>query len=127
MIEVTEREIELSEVLAHLQTRGCGSVVVHLGVVKPVVEGKKTRGIRLEQEGDLEAELRKIEEGVRARFPVIDIVLVRRLGELLVGETILAVAVSAETKEAAFACCQEAVNILKHKRGLKKSELFESD
>jgi len=126
MIMVTEREIETGKVLEQISRTGAGSVVVHCGVVKPVVEDRKTSGIRLTPDGDLEGEMRKIENGLREKWDLVDVLLIRRIGELRVGDVILAAVVSATSKDAAFGACNEAVDLLKKKKGLKKEELYET-
>ncbi len=126
MIQVTEHPIETDALFERLCPEGTGSIVVHVGVVKPVVEERKTQGIRLIPDGDLKGELEKIEHDMREKWNVLDILLIRRIGELRVGETILVAGVTAASKEQAFGACQEAVGMLKKKRGLKKEELYES-
>ena len=125
MIKVTEHPIDVGQAYKHLSQDRAGSVVVHLGIVKPVVDDRATRGIRLVRDGDLEGELKRIERQLRDKWGVIDVLLVRRLGDLSAGEFILVAAVSAKTRDAAFGACQEAVEALKKKRGLKKEELYE--
>jgi molybdopterin synthase catalytic subunit len=125
MIQVTESPIQAGKVFERLSREGAGSLVVHLGVVKPVVDDRQTRGIRLAPEGDLEGEMQKIESRLREQWRIVDVLLIRRVGELRVGDVILAAAVSATTKDAAFGACQEAVEVLKQKRGLRKEELYE--
>ena len=123
---VTDREIDTGKVFEQISRTGAGSVVVHFGVVKPVVENRKTSGIRLTPDGDLEGEMQKIENALKEKWKLIDVILIRKVGELRVGDVILAAAVSATSKDAAFGACNEAVEVLKKKRGLKKEELFES-
>jgi molybdopterin synthase catalytic subunit len=126
MIQVTDNPIEEGKIYEQLSREGVGSVVVHFGIVKPVIEDRKTKGIRLTPDGDLEAELKNIEGQLRGKWDIVDVLLIRRIGELLVGETILAAAVSAASKDAAFGACEEAVETLKKKRALRKEELYEA-
>lgn len=126
MIQVTENRIQTEKIYEQLSREGVGSVVVHLGIVKPVVDDRRTKGIRLTPDGDLEAELKNIEGQLRGKWDVVDVLLIRRIGELLVGEAILVAAVSATSKDAAFGACEEAVETLKMKRALRKEELYES-
>ena len=125
MIKVTENPIDIGRIYEHLSRDGAGSVVIHLGIVKPVVDDRATQGIRLVRDGNLEGELNNIEHQLREKPGIIDVLLIRRIGELSVGEFILVAAVSAITRDEAFGACQEAVEALKQKRGLKKEELYE--
>jgi molybdopterin synthase catalytic subunit len=126
MIQVTDRRIRTEEIYEQLSRNGAGSVVVHFGIVKPVVDDRRTKGIRLAPDGDLEAELKNIERQLRGKWDIVDVVLIRRIGELLIGETILVAAVSATSKDAAFGACEEAIETLKKKRALRKEELYET-
>lgn len=126
MIEVSDKPIATDKILARISSKDAGSVVVHIGIVKPVVDEKKTRGIRLTPDGDLEGELHKMERMLREKWEVTDILLIRRVGELRIGDVILVAAVAAPSREAAFGACREAVENFKQKRGIKKEELFEN-
>ena len=46
MITLTEAPIDPAIVWKLLSARGAGSIVMHIAVVKPVVDNKQTRGIR---------------------------------------------------------------------------------
>ena len=125
MIEVTDAQIDLNKITDRIAFDGAGSVVVHYGVVKPVVEGKKTSGIRLMKDGDPEAGLQRLESELRDKYDVIDVLIIRRIGELLIGDLILVAAVAAVSRDVAFKACRELIEGLKLKQGLKKEELFE--
>jgi len=125
MIEITEKPIDVAEAIGKASAAGAGSLVIHVGVVKPVVDDRKTQGMKLVADGDPAAEMEKVEARLRSEFDLRDVVLIRRLGELGVGDVILVAAVSARKKDVAFAACERAIDMLKEKRGLKKEELFE--
>ena len=126
MILLSEDPLEPQALLEKISREGAGSLVVHYGIVKPEVEGRKTLGIRLARDGDPEGAMREIEQRLREMRDVVDVLLARRVGELRVGETILVAAVSARTKDAAFKACEEAMELLKEKKGLRKEELFQA-
>jgi molybdopterin synthase catalytic subunit len=125
MIEVTENPIDASSIYERINTAGSGSAVVHFGVVKPVAGGKKTGGIRFAPDGDLEGEMASIEQQIRDKWPVNDVLLIRRMGQLVVGDIILVAAVAAETRGAAFDGCRFAVESFKKLKNIHKEELFE--
>jgi molybdopterin synthase catalytic subunit len=125
MIEVTQKPIDPAVIYGRLDIAGSGSVVVHFGVVKPVAGGKKTGGIRFAPDGDLEGEMASIEQQICHKWPVNDVLLIRRMGTLAVGDIILAAAVAAETRGAAFDACRFAVESFKKLQNIHKEELFE--
>jgi molybdopterin synthase catalytic subunit len=125
LIEVTESPINPGAIYERLKTEDAGSVVFHFGVVKPLVEGKKTGGIEFAPNGDLEGEIAEIEKQMREKFSINDVLLIRRVGALSIGDIILAAAVAAETRGAAFDACRYAVESFKKLKRVKKEELFE--
>jgi len=124
MIEMTQNPIDPAAIHERVNTAGSGSVVVHFGIVKPVAQGKKTGGIRFAPDGDLEGEMASIEQQIRDKWPVNDVLLIRRMGTLAVGDIILAAAVAAETRGAAFDGCRFAVESFKKLKNIRKEELF---
>lgn len=126
MIELTENSVDPKSVYERILKDGAGSVVVHFGVVKPVVSNRRTRGIRFAPQGDLRGEIESIECDLRNKWGLTDVLLIRRVGELSIGEIILVAAVSAPDREAAFAACRDAVERFKKLKHVKKQELFEA-
>ncbi len=124
MIEVTQNPIDPQSVYERLSREGSGSILINVGVVKPQVEGKITKGIQLSPEGNIAGELQSIEEDLRKNWDLTDVILVRRMGDLPVGEIILVAAVSAPGREAAFGACREAIERLKSMKCFRKKELY---
>ncbi|MBW2276380.1 MAG: hypothetical protein JRF63_02745, partial [Deltaproteobacteria bacterium] len=47
MIGLVDAPLDARNLLENLRcTQGCGAVLVHFGVVKPVVEGRQSHGLR---------------------------------------------------------------------------------
>jgi len=125
MIELTDKPIDPKVVFEHLSRYGAGSMVVHVGVVKPKVDGKKTGGIKFEKAGELEAELEQVEKELRKKWGVTDAIIIKRIGNLKVGDAIMAAGFVAETRDPAFGACRDSVEMLKKLKNVKKTELFE--
>jgi len=113
MIEITDCPINLNAVSERLKKENSGSIVSHYAIVRSTESGKKTNSIRFELEGDAEEEMRELERSLRVKWPVEDVLLIRRIGKLSIGEVISVVAASAEHRDSAFGLCQEAVNCFK--------------
>ncbi len=124
MIEITMNPIDVGKEFMKLDLTGAGSVVTHVGVVKPDPEGGPSRGIRFADKGGAPSELESIERDLRQSYNLIDVVLVRRMGELEVGDVILVAAISAKGREDAFGACREAVERYKKMKLIDKAELF---
>ena len=124
MIKVTESPIDVTIVFDYLRKDHSGSVVIHDAVVKKIEAGKPTSGIHFERAGEIEDELQAVEEALRQKWPVEDVVLIRRIGKLAPGDVISVAAASSEHREAAFGLCQEAIERFKKMKTLAKKELF---
>lgn len=121
---VTEYPLDTGNLFEKLRKQGSGSVIFHYAVVKSKAGEKPSSGIRFERRGDMESELAKIETDVRNRWNIDDVLLVRRLGLLQIGDLISLVAVSAEASRDAFEACQHALARIRKMACLKKTELF---
>ncbi|MDY6863305.1 MAG: molybdenum cofactor biosynthesis protein MoaE [Thermodesulfobacteriota bacterium] len=124
MIELTEKPVDPATIYNRISRNDAGSVVIHFGVVKPVVKGKPTRGIQFSPDGDLEGEIRALEAEVRKKWDVKDALFIRRMGQLHIGDIILVAAVSASDRESAFGACRDAVERFKKLKCVYKKELF---
>ena len=125
MLQVTDQPISPEQVLASMKVSGSGSVVLHVGVVRPFSEGKKVTSIEyLVERKEAERELAAMSSEIKTQWEIEDIALCRRAGQLNFGETILVVAVSAPRHKAAFDACQGAVERMKKMKSVTKREVF---
>ena len=124
---ITEAPIIPGSLFEKLQRGRSGSVVFHYAVVRMSTGGKVMSGICYERNGDMEAELAAIAAGLRGQWPLDDVLLVRRLGTLQVGEVISLVAVSAPNSKDAFEACQSGMERFKKMTTVRKCESFRED
>jgi molybdopterin synthase catalytic subunit len=101
-----------------------GSVLIHYAVVK-AQESKEgvTCHIEYTVAGDAEEELRTIAGEIADSWDIEDLLLIRRIGRLGVGEIISLVASSSPASEDAFAACKFGIGRLKKMRCIKKNEV----
>lgn len=125
MVRVTEEPLEPGRLFDEIRKNGSGSVLCHYAVVKGRTGSKPSSGILFERAGDIEAELDGISSEVKARWPVDDILLVRRIGMMKVGDMISLVAVSAAASSDAFEACRYGLDRLKKMSSLRKTEMLE--
>lgn len=121
---VTEAPLDPGKLFEKIRKTGSGSVLFHYAVVKGEAGDRASSGIRFERNGDIEAELAGIAADVRGRWNVDDILLIRRIGTLKIGDVISLVAVSSPTSNDAFEACRFGLERLKKMVNLKKTELF---
>lgn len=125
-VKMTDKPLLPQEILNNLQTDESGSVVLHIGVVRPSSEGKRVVSIEYQADrSEGEQELSLITAEVQAGWEIQDIVLCRRVGKLNLGEVIMVAAVAAPHHEQAFEACKQAVERTRTMASVKKKEVLE--
>ena len=123
MIRLTHDSIDYHSLTEQVRLPGCGGVVLFLGTVRDLTDGKVTTALEYEAySGMAEKKMAEIEQDTRSRWPVAEMALVHRLGRLEVGEVSVAVAVSCPHRAEAFAACRHAIDRLKELVPIWKKE-----
>ncbi len=126
MVKVTEASVSPQLLLDSLKTDSSGSIVTHLGIVRPDSNGRKV--VSIEYEADINAserELSNIATEILTKWGIQDIALYRRVGKLNLGEVILIAAVGAPHRKEAFEACDYAVECMRGMKSVRKKEVFE--
>ena len=121
---VSDKPIDPSEVYGLIKKHTAGSVVFHFAVVRPSTENKTTNSIEYCANGDVNEELRTISDEIRAKWKIEDVLIIRRLGRLNIGDIISLVAVSSPHRQEAFETCRYGVERLKKMSTITKKETF---
>ncbi len=122
---ITRSPISVAELAAGLRAPQDGAIVVFEGIVRNHSRGRAT--LYLEYEGYEPMAIRKMEElggEARQKFAIDSMGIIHRLGRLEIGETSVAIAVTAEHRRAAFEACQFAIDRLKQIVPIWKKEYF---
>ena len=125
MVKVTEELISPQLLLDSLKTDSSGSIVMHLGIVRP--ESKGRRVISIEYEADIntsERELSNIANEILTKWEIQDIALCRRTGRLDLGDMILMVAIASPHRKEAFEACEYAVECMRNMKSVRKKEIL---
>jgi molybdopterin synthase catalytic subunit len=126
MIGLVDAPLDTGRLIENLRIReGAGAVAAYIGVVKPVSEGKLTKALHFTRSGEPEVELQELEDMLRVKWQLEDVVLLRRIGEASVGEVVAMVAVVAPDSKSAFGALADARDGFKAMSGLSKEESFE--
>jgi molybdopterin synthase catalytic subunit len=126
MVKVTEVLVSPQLLLDSLKTDSSGSVVTHLGIVRPNSNGRKV--VSIEYEADINAserELSNIANEILTKWEIQDIALCRRIGRLDLGDLILMVAVASSHRKEAFEACEYAVECMRSMKSVRKKEILE--
>ena len=100
-----------------------GAVVTFQGLVRGEAHGRQLTSMTLEHyPGMTEAELARIEEEARSRFPLQDCLVVHRYGDLKPGEPIVLVIALSAHRQAAFEAASFLMDFLKTRAPFWKKE-----
>jgi molybdopterin synthase catalytic subunit len=114
MIQLTTDPIDDAALTDQVLRTDCGAVVLFLGTVRELTDGKQTLALDYEAYPAMaEKKMAEIERETRERWPVGDMALVHRLGHLELGDVSVAVAVSCPHRGQAFEACRFAIDRVK--------------
>ena len=126
MIRVQRQDFDIGAEIAAL-TRGrtdAGAVVSFAGLVRDDADGDRLISMTLEHfPGMTERELARVEDEARVRWPLLDVAIVHRIGELLPGDRIVLVVTMAQHRAAAFEAASFLMDYLKTRAPFWKREL----
>jgi molybdopterin synthase catalytic subunit/molybdopterin converting factor small subunit len=126
-VEITPEPISVDRLLREVADPGAGAVVVFLGVVRGHTRGRPVQHLTYEAYDALaRRELQRIAAAITERWPVVRrVAIAHRTGRLGVGETSVAVAVSAPHRPEAFDAARFAIDTLKKTVPIWKKEVWE--
>lgn len=106
-----------------------GAIVSFIGLVRDINDNAKVTEIVLEHyPGMTEKALVKIVDDARARWAIVDALVIHRIGRLLPNEQIVLVAVASAHRRDAFDACEFIMDYLKtHAPFWKKESLGEKE
>ena len=101
----------------------CGATAIFIGTMRDFNDGDAVQGMVLEYyPGMTEKYLRRIVETASREWPLLEVLVVHRVGELRPNDPIVLVAVWAEHRAAAFSACRSIMEELKSKAPFWKRE-----
>ena len=123
MIEITQKAIDYTTLTESVRSNHCGAVVLFLGTVRDLTNGRETVALDYEAFSEMAAaKLNELETEAHRRWPVEQIGIVHRTGHLEVGEISVAVAVSSPHRQDAFDAGQYLIDTLKETVPIWKKE-----
>jgi molybdopterin synthase catalytic subunit len=122
--DVTTNIIEVEQLAALVRDDRAGAVVVFSGDVRNHDGGKQVLTLTYEIHPTANAQIAMITDALLAQRDVIKVAISHRYGEIVIGETAFAVAVSAVHREAAFETCSALVDEIKAKLPIWKHQRF---
>jgi MoaE-MoaD fusion protein len=123
---LTEDPIDVGAVIAEVADDQAGAVATFLGTTRVRSRGRSVLYLEYEAyEGMAEKVMEEIANTLRERYELCHVAITHRIGRVGIGETSVAIAVSAPHREHALAACKEAIDTLKVDVPLWKKEVYE--
>jgi molybdopterin synthase catalytic subunit/molybdopterin converting factor small subunit len=123
---LTGDPIDIDTVIAEVADERAGAIATFLGTTR--IESRGRTVVHLEYqayEGMAEKVMAEIAETLAERYELCKLAITHRIGRVGIGETSVAIAVSAPHREHALAACKEAIDTLKVDVPLWKKEVYE--
>jgi len=125
VLSVTREPIDPAAAYGRIASESAGSVVFHYAVVKAQNgAGGVTSCIEYQAAAGAEVELAAIAAELQEKWQIEDLLLIRRVGCLGIGDIISLVAASSPNSEDAFAACRHGISRMKKMTTINKQELF---
>lgn len=117
------REIEDRQRANPALTGSAGATAVFVGTMRDVSQERRVAAMTLEHyPGMTEQQLAAICREAGERWPILDCLVIHRVGPLRPGDPIVLVAVWAGHRDAAFAACRHIIDALKTRAPFWKQE-----
>jgi molybdopterin synthase catalytic subunit len=123
MIQLTHEPIDTGAIVQGASHREAGAIVLFLGTTRELTGGRQTVALDYEAYGEMaQRKLAELEAEARRRWPVIECIVVHRLGRVPPAEASVAIAVSTPHRSDAFAAGQWLIDSLKRDVPIWKRE-----
>jgi molybdopterin synthase catalytic subunit len=123
-VRLTREPFDLNEALSIIQSPSSGAYVFFLGKVRNENKGRRVEKLIYEAYPEMaEAEMERIRMETLDRYPVDDVLIWHRYGELEVGEDTMLVIVSSPHRREAFEACSWVVDEVKKRVPVWKKEV----
>jgi molybdopterin synthase catalytic subunit len=125
MIRLTRATIDLARLLRAVRDPAAGAVAVFLGTTRRDNVGRRVTRLEYEAYPPMAvAEMRTLAAAATRRWRLRKVAMVHRIGRVPVGETSVAIVVSAGHRPEAFAACRWLIDRLKATVPIWKREHF---
>jgi molybdopterin synthase catalytic subunit len=123
---LTSDPIDLGAVVAEAADPRAGAIATFLGTTRVESRGRTVEYLEYEAyEGMAEQEMARIADELKERYDLCDVAITHRIGRAGIGDTSVAIAVSAPHRADALAACKDAIDTLKETVPLWKKEVYE--
>jgi molybdopterin synthase catalytic subunit len=123
---LTHGPVNLTSVIVAVVDEQAGAIATFLGTVRAQSRGRQVIALEYEAYEEMaEDVMAQIAAEAEERYDLCKVAITHRLGRVEVGETSVAIAVSAPHRQDALAACADVIEALKARVPLWKKELYE--
>jgi MoaE-MoaD fusion protein len=123
---LSDQPLDLAAVVAEVSEERAGAIATFLGTTRVESRGRTVLHLDYEAyEGMAEQVMEEIAGDLLGRYDLCAIAIHHRTGRVAIGETSVAIAVSAPHRQDALAACKDAIDTLKERVPLWKKEVYE--
>jgi molybdopterin synthase catalytic subunit/molybdopterin converting factor small subunit len=123
---LTEGPVNLTSVVVEVVDERAGAIATFLGTVRAQSRGREVIALEYEAYEEMaEDVMAQIATEVNERYDLCKVAISHRVGRVEVGETSVAIGVSAPHRHDALAACKDVIDTLKERVPLWKKELYE--
>lgn len=128
MIQIVEDPIDINLIYNQLADPSSGAVVLFVGRVRNHNDGRSIRRIHYTAYTEMaQSEMNQIAEEARQKFPISQLALVHRIGNLVIGDISIAVAVGTPHRAAAFDGARFLIDTIKTRVPIWKQEFTDEE
>ena len=132
LVELRETPLEVAEVLQAVEGPAVGGIDVFVGTVRdhdgpagePAGDVRRVTGLEYSAHPSALDRLREVATSVSARYDVLAVAALHRVGPLTIGDAAVVVAVAAVHRAEAFDACRALIDELKATVPIWKHQLF---
>ena len=126
MFEIHDKPIDVSSLIAAVSDPEAGAIATFIGTTRDNNEGRSVTNLEYEAYPEMAiAEMQRIGDTAREKWPIKAIAIAHRIGTVPIGEASVVIAVSSPHRAAAFEACRFAIDRLKEVVPIWKKEHFD--
>lgn len=126
LVDVRDTALSLDEVFAAVRDPAAGGVALFVGTVRDHDGGRDVAALQYSAHPRAVQQLREVAERIADQEDVVALAAVHRVGDLVIGDLAVVVAVSAAHRAEAFAAARRLIDELKAEVPVWKHQTFDA-
>jgi molybdopterin synthase catalytic subunit/molybdopterin converting factor small subunit len=123
---VSEEPLDPKAVVEEVADERAGGIATFIGTTRIESRGRTVQHLEYEAYAEMaEDVMAQIADDLKRRYELCEVAIHHRIGHVGIGETSVAIAVSAPHRQDALAACKDAIDTLKETVPLWKKEVYE--